>query len=176
MRSVARERGFGYWIAMAAAQDQLGQHDDSKRSAQQALQFAATEHERAQATQLAYVADTELTVQFTRDANGKAQVTTTRVARGTQSWNPFIEPGDHIRRAEGRLKSVECGNEKISGVAIDTPHGWLQLSIPDPQHVLIRGATEFTCGPQTPRAVTVDYATSESSAQASGVLRGMEIR
>ncbi len=176
MRVIPSSRAFGYWLAMAYAEDQLGQHDESKLSAQQALHFAATPEERTQATELAYVADTELTVQFTRDANGNPQVTTTRVARGTQSWNPFIEPHDRIRRAEGRLRSIECGNDRITGVAIDTPGGPLQLVIADPQHVLIRGATEFTCGPQPARAVKVEYAASENNLNSGGILRGMQIQ
>jgi hypothetical protein len=176
MRAIAPSRAFGYWLAMAYAEDQLGQHDESKLSAQQALHFAATPQERRQATELAFVADTELTVQFTRDANGNPQVTTTRVARGTQSWNPFIEPQDRIRRAEGRLRSVECGNDKITGVAIDTPAGPLQLIIADPQHVLVRGATEFTCGPQPAREVRVEYAASENNTNGAGILRGMQIQ
>ena len=177
MRTVAPTRGFGYWIAMAFAQDQLGQHDEARSAARKALAFAATEHERTQAIQLAFVANTELTVQFSRDAHGNPQVTTARIARGTQSWNPFIEPQDRIRRAEGQLRSVECGNNKITGVSVDTPAGSLKLAIPDPQHILVRGVTEFTCGPQPPTAIRVEYAaSSDDNAQASGILRGMQIR
>lgn len=176
MRVVAPNRAFGYWVAMAFAQDQLGQHDNSNISAQKALQFAITEHERAQARELAYVADTELTVQFTRDADGNPTLTTTRVVRGARNWNPFIEPQDQLRQATGQLRTVECGGNKIVGITIDTTGGLLQLLIPDPQHVLIQGASEFTCGPQPARAVTVEYAAFDKKAQAAGILRGMEIR
>lgn len=176
IRTVAPARAFAYWIAMASAQEQLGKHNQSKVSAQTALQFAATPEDRAEATRLAYVADTELTVQFTRDAKGNPQVTTTRVARGTQSWNPFVEPQDHMRRAEGQLRAVECGNDKVIGVAVDTAAGSLRLTIPDPQHVLVRGVNEFTCGPQPARAVSVEYAASENAPNTAGILRGMEVR
>lgn len=177
MQAVAPQRAFAYWVATAFAQDQLGQHADSKRSAQQALHFATSNQERAQAIELAYVADTDLTVQFTRDANGAPQIATTRVPRGAQSWNPFVEPQDNIRRAEGQLRSVECGaNNQITGMIIDTAHGILNLAIPDPLHVLIRGATEFTCGPQPGKPVTVEYAATSPNAQPAGILRGMEIR
>ena len=68
-----------------------------------------------------------------------------------------------------------CGsNDKITAVAVDTADGSLQLAIPDPQRVLIRGANEFTCGPQPARAVTVEYAASPKT-QGEGILRGMEI-
>jgi tetratricopeptide (TPR) repeat protein len=172
MHIVAPERAFGYWRAMAFAQDQLGAHDDSRISAQKALDFAATAEERTEANQLAYIAHTELTVQFTRDANGNSQMTTTRVPRGTESWNPFVEPQDRMRRSGGQLREVECRNDKIVGIAVDTSNGPLKLSIPDPLHILVRGATEFVCGPQDSKRVTVEYA---ASASGGGVLRGLEI-
>jgi tetratricopeptide (TPR) repeat protein len=176
MREVSPARRFSYWLTTAYAQDQLAMHTESKLAAQKALGFAATEGERTQASELAYVADTELTVQFTRDAHGNPQVTTTRVARGTQTWNPFVEPQDQMHRAHGLLRAVECGaNEQITGFAVDTTEGALKLTIPDPQHVLIRGDNEFTCGPQAARSVTVDYAASPNKRNGEGVLRGMEV-
>ena len=175
MRRVAPSRAFVYWIACASAQDELGRHDEAKASAQKALAFATTPAERTQAAALAYVADTELTVQFTRDPSGNPQIVTTRVPRGTRHWNPFIEPGDHMRRAEGHLRSVQCDKDKVTGVAVDTTQGSLQLAIIDPLHILVSGATEFTCGPQPSSAVTVEYATAENRS-GDGVLRGIEIR
>ncbi len=177
MRGVSPSRSFAYWVAVSSAEDELGHHVAAKLSAQKALAFAATPEERAQASSLAYAADTELTVQFTRDANGNPQFVTTRVPRGTQNWSPFVEPQDHMRRADGQLRSVECDKDKVTGIAVDTAQGLLQLAIPDPLHVLIRGVTEFTCGPQPPRTVTVEYAASGSKTGGDdGVLRGMEIR
>ncbi len=176
MRSISPSRAFGYWIAVASAEDELGAHEAARRSAGRALGFATTPGQRAQASGLAYTADTELTVQFTRDAKGNPQIATTRVPRGTKNWNPFVEPKDDIRRAAGQLRSVECDKDKMTGIAVDTGEGFLRLAIPDPLHVLVRGATEFTCGPQPPRVVTVEYAAAANNPKLDGVLRGMEIR
>jgi len=48
------------------------------------------------------------------------------------------------------------------------------LAIPDPGHVQMRNApSEFTCGPQQPTNVAVDYAATPGL-QADGVVRGMQ--
>ena len=57
---------------------------------------------------------------------------------------------------------------------IDTAQGPLTLVVPDPSRVQIRNAAaaafEFTCGPQEPRTVLVDYAASTL------VLRGLTLQ
>lgn len=172
MRSVTPARAYGYWTAMAYAFNELGRREEAKTAAAQAATFAATPSERANAAQLAYIAQTDLAVRFTHDASGHAQLVTTRVPHGTSDWNPFIEAEDQMRRAEGQLRSIECADNKVTGIAIQTAGGLLTVSIPDPSHVLMRNApAEFTCGPQS-AAVVVDYAVRNKD----GVLRGMEFR
>ncbi len=177
MKGVAAGRAYGYWSALAYALGELGKREEAKAAAERAMEHATTDDERARAAQIAYVAKTDLTVQFTRDANGHSQLVTTRVAHGAAGWNPFIEPEDHIRHVEGQLRSVECGGNKITGVGVDTNDGALKLAIPDPLHVLMRNApSEFVCGPHAPSAVSIEYAVSGRNADADGVLRGMEFR
>src|SRR5581483_8228095 len=119
----------------------------------------------------------DLAVRFTQDENGRAELVTTRAPHGTRDWNPFIEPRDHMRHAEGRLRQIECDGNKVTAVAVDTTEGPLRLSIPDPQHVLMRKApSEFLCGSQPSTAVIVDYAVSSSGTPNTGLLRGMEFR
>lgn len=178
MRTVARARAYAYWSAMAYALNELGRRDESQTAAQEAMKHAATSAERANAAQLAYIAQTDLAVQFSRDANGHTQLVTTRVPHNTADWNPFIEPGDKIRRAEATLRELHCSAGRATGVAIDTAQGPLTLTIPDVSHVLMRKApSEFMCGPQPPSTVMVEYAASENQGgNANGVLRGMEFR
>ena len=52
-------------MAKGYALDALGKHDEGKVAAQNASQRASSTDERAKAAELAYTADTELTVQFT---------------------------------------------------------------------------------------------------------------
>lgn len=176
MKNVAPERAYAYWSALAYAFSELGRRDDAKNAAENAMTHAATPAERANAAQLAYIAATDLTVQFTRDANGNPRLVTARAPHGA-AWNPFIEPGDHIRRVEAQLENIECAENKITGIGLETENGPLKLAIPDPLHVLMRNAPpEFLCGTQAGKQVMVEYAVSEKGSGAAGVLRGMEFR
>lgn len=178
MRNVTPARAYAYWSAMAYALGELGRRDESTAAAQRALEYAASPTERAHAAQLAYVAQTDLTVQFTRDASGHAQIVTTRVPHNTTDWNPFIEPSDKIFRITAKLRELHCTDSRATGIDIDTAEGRLTLKIPDPSHVLMRNSpSEFICGPQPANPVMVEYAASETPGTGSeGVLRGMEFR
>lgn len=178
MRRVAPVRAYAYWSAMAYALNELERRDESQAAAQKAMEHATTPAERSNAAQLAYIAQTDLAVQFTRDSNGRTQLVTTRVPHKTADWNPFIEPGDRIRRVEATLRELHCSAGQATGVAVDTAQGPLTLTIPDVFHVLMRnGPAEFMCGPQRPSTVMVEYAASETQGgDAAGVLRGMEFR
>ncbi len=178
MGSPSRQRAFGYWSATANALTELNQRDEAERAAKKALECAQTSSERTLALQLAYVAKTDLTVQFAEDPNGQQRLITTRVPHGDSSFNPFIDPKDHIRRVEGTLREVQCGSGQLTGFLIAAGNELLAIAVPDPLHVLMRnGPAEFTCGPQPPRPVRIEYATAvAASAKQSGVLRGMEFR
>lgn len=176
MRSPSRQRAFAYWSATANALTELNQRDEAERAAKKTLECAQTDGERSLALQLAYVAKTDLTVQFAEDANGQERLITTRIPHGASGFNPFIDPKDHVRRVEGTLREVQCGGGQLTGFVIGTPDGLLTVAVPDPLHVLVRnGPAEFTCGPQIAMRVRVEYAAAPSTTEA-GVLRGMEFR
>ena len=173
MQSVIPGRAYGYWIAMADSLNELGAREESKAAARQAEQHASTAAERAHAEQLAYIAETDLGVQFARDANGREQMVTIRVPHAAANWNPFVEIGDDLRRAEGTLSEIDCAGDVIRFV-IQTPTGVLRLGVQDPSRVQIRnGPTDFVCGPQPEgTAVKVDYAVSRDAS----AIRGIEFR
>jgi tetratricopeptide (TPR) repeat protein len=176
MRDVSAERAYAYWSAMSYALNELDEREEAKRAAQKALATAKTPDERQHASELAYMAETDLAVQFARDASGRLQLVTTRVPHGTTDRNPFIEPGDRMQRSEGQLKAINCAGAKATGVVVETASGTLQLSIADPAQVQMRNAPEsFTCGEQSARKVVVDYA-SATAAGSQGVVRGIEFR
>jgi tetratricopeptide (TPR) repeat protein len=178
MRKVAAGRAFGYWITMAYASEELGQRQEAKDAAGKALEHAANDQEREQAQRLAYMAATDFGVRVARDADGRLQLVTTRVPHETADWNPFVEPGDQMRRVEGELQTVNCASGKATGVVIETTKGRLQLAIADATQVQMRNApAEFICGSQIGNPVVVDYAASANAGQANdGLLRGMEFR
>jgi len=171
MRTVSAARAFAYWAAMADALLDLGRRTDSRAAALQAREHAATEEEREHAGQLIYMAETDLSVQLTSAPDGRTTFHAVRVPHDQPPRNPFIEPGDGIRRAEATLSSIECAEDGIRVVVL-LQSGGLTLSVPDPSRVQIRNtpgvAFEFTCGPQPPRRVIVEYT-------AANVLRGLEL-
>jgi tetratricopeptide (TPR) repeat protein len=173
IRTVSPARAFAYFAAMAAALLDLGRRADSRAAAAQAREHAATDAERGHADQLIYMADTDLSVQLTSGPDGLAHFQAIRVPYNQPPRNPFIEPGDGIERAEATLSRIECAGNGIS-VVVSRQEGSLTLSVPDPSRVQIRNTTpgisfEFTCGPQTPRKVIVEYT-------AARVLRGLELQ
>ena len=98
---------------------------------------------------------------------------TTRVPRRTADWNPFIEPGDQVRRVEGVLREIDCSGE-ATRIVVETPDARLALTIVDPTRVQMRNApAEFTCGVQPGSPVKVVYA---AKGAAEGAVRGIEFR
>ena len=173
MRTIEPARQFHYWTTMSDALNELGRRAEAKDAADTAKTLATTEEQRAYAGRLSYAAQTDMAVRFTRDAGGNLQLETTRAPRDAPDWNPFVEPGDRVRRVKARLRSIDCDGPSTIFI-VEVAPTLLQLSLPDPTHVQMRNApAEFTCGPQpTPEVVAV-YA---ETGPAAGLLRGLEFR
>lgn len=173
MRTVPAKRAFAYWLALADTFNELGRREEAQSAAEHAGERATNAGERARAAEETYIAQTDLGVQFSRDASGRAQLVTTRTPRQQADWNPFIEPGDHIQRVQGTLREIDC--DGLTTIRVETAGQLVTLAIPDLQHVQMRHAPpEFVCGPQpTATAIVVDYAHAQSGA-VIGIVRGME--
>jgi tetratricopeptide (TPR) repeat protein len=173
MHEIAPARRFVYWTATADALNELGSREEATRAAHTAETWATTDEERSQAQSLAYIAETDLAVRFSRDAAGNLRLETTRAPHAAADWNPFIEPGDRVRRVEGHLREIECGTGPTVFI-LETDATVLALQVPDPHHVAMRNAAhEFTCGLQAETPVVAVYA---ETGAATGVLRGLEFR
>jgi tetratricopeptide (TPR) repeat protein len=174
MRSVAQFRRYDYWLILADALNELEQRKEAVAAAGQAARYATNPSERARAAQLAYMAQTDLAVQFARDSSGRAQMVTTRVPHDSD-WNPFIEAGDDMRRVEGKVKEIDC-RDQVTRFVVEAGGVRLRLEIEDPSRVRMRNApAEFVCGPQKLNDVLVEYAASKNKGT-DGVVRGMEFR
>ncbi|HWF47476.1 MAG TPA: hypothetical protein VG168_10760 [Bryobacteraceae bacterium] len=168
MHTVAPQRAFGYWITMASALENLDRREETIAAARRALEYGDTTYERTLARQMIVIAQTDLKVQFTRDANGNEEIETTRIPHNSEDWNPFIEPGETIRHAEGTLDRVQCAGI-LTGLVVKTPQGELTLKVPDPHRVQLTNApTELTCGGEQTARVKVEYVVP------SAVLKGLE--
>ena len=176
MRRVAPVRLYNYWIAVADTLNELGKGQEAQDAAKKASEAASTPEERLRAAQEAYIAQTDLTVQFTRDSKGGSRLATTRIPHGAPDWHPFVEAGDKVRRAEGMLKEIDCGVQPMRFL-VSTASDLLRLTIPDPSHVEMHNAPpEFTCGRQSGVRVTVVYAASDRGAKEDGIIRSLEFR
>jgi hypothetical protein len=170
MRKVPEPRAFAYWLALADTFNELGRRGEAESAARHASQHAANSAQRARAAEETYIAQTDLGVQFARDASGHLQLVTTRTPHPTADWNPFIEPGDDIRKVDGTLREIDCGG--TTTIRVEASGHTITLAIPDLQHVQMRHApAEFTCGVQNPPApVAIEYAAD------GGIVRGMDFR
>jgi hypothetical protein len=172
-RMVPDTRAYAYWLALADTFNELGRRDEAQAAAQHASEHATTAAEGARAAQQAYIAQTDLGVQFARDPSGHLQLKTTRTPHQTADWNPFIEPGDDIGRLQGHLREIDCG--KTTTIRVEAAGKLVTLAIPDLQHVQMRHAPpEFTCGPQTATPVTIEFARARNGN--AGVVRGMDFQ
>lgn len=173
MRPPQADRAFGYWAATAYALSELGRTADAEAASANAAKYAQTAEERARAAEIGYMARTDMAVQVTRDADGELKLSTTRVPKGSTDFNPFIEPQDTIKIVTGNLQEVQCNAGRLTGLVVQSHAGSLRLLVPDPFHILVRnGPSQFNCGTQPARNVTVEYAATDKTDE--GILRGMK--
>jgi len=152
----------------------LDERGEAREATEEALLAAESGEEKTQARQMAYIAATDLKVQFVTDPEGHVRMATTRVPHGATDWNPFIEPTDNMQKANGELGEVLCKAGKLSGFLVRTSDGPVTVEVPDPLHVLIRnGPGEFYCGAVQGKEVEADYAVVEAPGKRMNVLRGM---
>jgi len=174
MRVVRDKRAYLYWLTLADIFNELGRRQEALLAAEHAAEHATTTAERARAAEQSYLAETDLSVRFARDPSGQTQLVTARVPHQTAEWNPFIEPGDDIQSLQGKLREIDCG--KTTLIRVEAAGKMVTLAIPDLQHVQMRHAPpEFTCGPQAPTSVTIEFARVRNG-NAEGVLRGMDFQ
>ncbi len=175
MRNIVPSRAYDYWSILGDALNELGQREEAIAAAHQASRHATTAKERARADQLIFFAQTDLAVQFARDANGRAHMVTTRVPHEKKDFNPFIEAGDDVRRVEGTLLEIDCGKNGTRFV-VQTAGVRLRLAIEDPSRVqMLNAPPEFVCGRQERNAIVVQYAVSKRDG-VDGLIRGVEFR
>jgi tetratricopeptide (TPR) repeat protein len=172
MKPPSPERAWLYYTSLADALLELNRRAEAKDAAMLARRAAITEEEHTRARNLAYLADTEMSVEIVRGPDGRREFRTVRVPVNAAPRNPFIEADEEALSAEASLDRVECGDDG-SRLVVKTKSGPLSLDITDPSRVQIRNAGgvkfEFVCGPQQPRAVLVEFT-------AARVLRGLELR
>ncbi len=112
-RQVPERQTFAYYNGLAYTQVELGQRDEAVRSAAEARKHARTPEEAAEASNQAWMAQSQIAVQLTPDGSGQLTRIPLRDANATSEWNPFIAPGDRIEHREGLLRAVDCSAKEI---------------------------------------------------------------
>lgn len=175
MRYIAPARRFAYWAAVSYAYEELDRRPEAITAANKALTAANSAEEQIRARQLAYTARTDLTVQVVADKDGQTRLATARKPHNDAAWNPFIEPSDQIKIAEGVLTRVDCLQGKAVHLGVATASGNLVLTIADPAHIqVVNGPAEFACGVQTNPAKTRVVYASLAAPGSQGIVRGIE--
>jgi len=112
--------------------------------------------------------------------NYEPQVTVVRqqAAPPQRATDPAPEPKQLQRRAEwpaaeGTLQQIDCVGKTIR-MRIAVGARTLTFAISDPGAVIIKnhGVMDFTCGPQKPRSIRVEY--EPTSPGKPGVIRTIE--
>ena len=96
----------------------------------------------------------------------------------SQPSNPFVRPGEIVKRVEGVATHLECDGKKAT-LRVSVGAGPMLFAIDDPKHVLLKHRGEstfdFCCGPQKPFGVAVEYVPNpEKGKPVAGVLRALE--
>jgi hypothetical protein len=160
-------------MAVSDILNEFDRRSEARAAAERAKEWAATTEQRKAADQLAYIAERDVDVRLGRDSNGNTRMEAVRVPHNYADWNPFIEPGDQVRRVEGQLREIDC-DEGPNVFVIQSSTGIVRISLPDPTHVKMTNApAEFTCGAQTGASVIAVYA---ETGNRTGLLRGMQFR
>jgi tetratricopeptide (TPR) repeat protein len=176
LRFVPFRRAYAYYSALSYVQNEVGLREESRRSAAEAHRVARTQEEAEHASELAWMAESEIVVQMTSGKSGQLR----RISnKGTalENWNPFVEPGDRMERREGEIKEVVCAAGELR-IVVGAGQRRITIGVPHPERVQVRPAEsavlEFTCGKQDGPRVLVEYATaSDPAGEIAGVLRGI---
>jgi Flp pilus assembly protein TadD len=98
-------------------------------------------------------------------------------ATGFGTHNPFVKPGELLKRAEGVAKNIDCSG-KFPRFQLLVESKLLTLDMPEPERIWLRhpgsDTFEFRCGPQKAFPVAVEYVPSDKPGASAGVLRQME--
>ena len=132
VKQVAPQQAFGYYHAMAYAYYRTGQKAEARAAAAASRKFAKTREQVDRLDQLAAALDYA-------ELRGAAP-----------------EP-ERLPSVDGTLTQVDCSGEKIR-IRVTSGERSIWFNV-DPNAVAVKteGSTDFTCGPQQPRRIRVEY-------------------
>jgi tetratricopeptide (TPR) repeat protein len=178
------------WLfsGLAYAQAHMGDRAQARASAEKAKKYAKTPEQTNRADDLLRYLDAQEQAEAAAKARSEQIRTADSIPQpSTQKFevpdpakpgNPFVRPGDQLKRVEGVATHLDCdGKQARLRVAVGAKI--LLFTIDDPQRVLLKHAGdmtfEFKCGPQKAFGVAVEYVPeTDSRKPVAGIVRALE--
>jgi tetratricopeptide (TPR) repeat protein len=183
-----------YFLALAYSNLRTGHPDEARKDAELAKKWAKTPAETEQADSLLKSVDESKA----GAAHGislqpeQASINNTDPGQPTLRHspapgpdiheaaprNPFVKRDDQISRVEGVAQRLDCDGQSARFHVL-VGKATMVFEIPDPGSVLIKHSGEahhdFTCGPQSPFPVAVDYAVQPDPKKGTaGIVRELD--
>lgn len=201
IKQIDPTRAGRYFNALAYAYTQTGNVPQARKQIEAATKWDSTDDDKERTASLLRYLDARAQAEQHNKANGSVAVqpepapeqinekgeTRPRLARAPAApatpfappspnspANPFVARGQKVLRAEGTAKEVGCqGGLQITILSGGT---LMTFAIPKPDMVLLKHNSEytfdFTCGPQKPFPIAVEYIPAEHAVKIAGKIAG----
>jgi len=163
VKRITPEQAFGYFHAMAYAYYRLDRKAEAKAAAANCRKYAKTAEEIARVAQLV-------------DALNYVGHLAVRSGHEADPTSPKLRRSGGLAVAEGTLRQIDCTDGKIR-MHIGEGAVAMSFALLDPASVAIKdnATMDFTCGPQAPRRIRIEYEPVRDATQGTvGVVRGIE--
>jgi tetratricopeptide (TPR) repeat protein len=183
VKKVEKVQAFPYFRALAYAYYRLGQMEEARKNAENALKFASEpSHVELAKEFLAYLREPSTkgpapALPPVENSDGRP-----RLARRDGAFEPPVAeppapPREMTFPIEGTLQQVDCLG-KMARLRVQVAGKPMAFLIEDPAAVTVtRGRHDFTCGPQKPVAVSLEYVHRvDPKFETEGLIRSIEFR
>ena len=192
VHTINPEQARFYFSALAYADMETGDTDNARKNAESAKKWAKTPEEAEQANSIIQFLDQqqEQRTAAAKRASSPQPAPPPRQETATLREDPPAEPErpvltrqfklreDQFTRVEGMAQKLDCTGASAR-LHVLVGQKTMVFEIRDPNQVVIKHSGEvhhdFTCGPQKPFHVAIEYApSSDAKTATAGVIRSME--
>lgn len=167
VKRVTEEQAFGYFHAMAYTYYRLDRKAEAKAAAASCRKYAKTPEQIERVDQLVEALNYVPHVPMLGEDRQRTE---------SDPPPPRLRRREALAVAEGTLKQIDCMDGKIR-MRIGIGAEGMSFAILDPASIATKdhAAMDFTCGPQRPRRIKIEYEAREGAmAGTVGVVRAIE--
>jgi tetratricopeptide (TPR) repeat protein len=180
IKQVEPERAFRYFYVLAFAYYGLGNPERAREDARRAAKYAAQEADRTALDQLNQALEDRPAQPPAVEEPAPERPTLSRAAPPAAEPAPPAESRPRHSSVEGTLTQLDCLGD-FGRIRVTVKGATMRFLMTDPNAIVVRGTSdgkvEFTCGPQKPRHVLVEYEPfAEPEQDAAGEVRAIEFR